>query len=159
MTSSANQVIFRPTLNDDTLKNLILLIAVLVAPVVDRAQSGFITVTNTAVSSITIGDYNPSILTNVSWFPSNETPEIFMTISTNVTTKWTTVEEINDYAPTFTISRFDLFKQVGQTSTNRVLTITHEGATNLVVLKVLGKQEWPMEKRVLTVPARYRPFQ
>lgn len=98
-----------------------------------------------------------SYLTNVTWYVNGANP-IDLNLSTNLSVNWITVEEINDTTPArFAVSRFDNIKQVGTVQTNRLLTIIHDNATNILLLKVLGKQEWPTQTRTLQVPARNRP--
>jgi len=88
-----------------------------------------------------------------------------LNLITNVTTEWITVQDcrpspkpfrIDDLTNAFTVNlailRFDIVKQVGVNITNRVLQIFYEGKTNEVILSELGRDEWPSQKRTLSIP-------
>lgn len=65
-----------------------------------------------------------------------------MELSTNVTTQWLTIEQEEGQT-------HNRVKQIGVLVTNQVLMVTHDGATNEMVLKMLGREEWPSQKRTL----------
>ena len=88
--------------------------------------------------------------TNATWRVDNNTPMLDLTISTNLSINW--LPPFDEKPLGENVSA----KQVGALQTNRVLTVIHDGTTNLVLLKILGKEEWPSQTRVVQVPARYR---
>lgn len=55
-------------------------------------------------------------------------PAVALTLKTNVSTHWLTIEE-----------QSDVLKQVGTIITNRVAILTHDAGTNEVTLKMLGR--------------------
>lgn len=64
-----------------------------------------------------------------------------VTIETNSFVRWSTVDEEGDTV-----------KQVGTILTNRIAVLVHDGLTNMVPLKVLGKGEWPSLVRTVARP-------
>lgn len=68
--------------------------------------------------------------------------EAFM--GTNVTTLWLALEELPH-------AQGKVVKQIGVLVTNRVLTVIHDGQTNELVLRSLGREEWPSQHRTVLV--------
>jgi hypothetical protein len=88
-------------------------------------------------------DYWNSI-TNVTWtIDQTGTNEVSVSIGTNSTVTWLPVERSGQ-----------MQKEVGFTQTNRILTIIHQGKTNLVGIAVIGREEWPSQKRTQKIPTQ-----
>jgi hypothetical protein len=96
-------------------------------------------------------------VTNLTWW-TGDNENIELSIATGTTTNWTVIDAIHDQTPaSLAVLTYDQIKEVGQVQTNRVLTIVHAGKTNEVILAVLGKEEWPSQKRTRSVPSLRRP--
>lgn len=90
-----------------------------------------------------VEDYWNSI-TNVIWrIDDTGTNQLSVSIGTNTTVTWLPVERSGQ-----------MQKEVGFTQTNRILTIIHQGKTNLVGIAVIGREEWPSQKRTQKIPAQ-----
>ena len=68
-------------------------------------------------------------------------------VSTNLITNW--------YPVAYEGPGTNRVKQVGEIQTNRVLNIGYigrPGRTNLMILDILGKQDWYSQRRIVTIP-------
>ena len=82
---------------------------------------------------------------------------LIATVIITLVTNWTVVEEINDKTPPqLSVMTYDVIKEVGTIHTNEYLKFKHNGKIYVSFLGTLGKQEWPTQTRVRTVPSRYR---
>jgi hypothetical protein len=99
--------------------------------------------TNEFAYELSTQDYWNSI-TNVTWtIDQTGTNEVSVSIGTNTTVTWLPVERSGQ-----------MQKEVGFTQTNRILTIIHQGKTNLVGIAVIGREEWPSQKRTQKIPTQ-----
>lgn len=89
-------------------------------------------------------------ITNVWWHLADGHGELQFTISTNAVTNWVIIEKFLKGVPAaLGATQFDASRQMGTIQSNLVLTVTHEKRTNQLILKTIGREEYPSQKRIL----------
>jgi hypothetical protein len=92
-----------------------------------------------------------SSVTNLTWNIGHDT--IRLAPSLQVVTNWVAIERLTN-APPSTNAGTVTVRQIGQIQTNQILTLIYQGRTNHLNLGMIGKEEWPSQKRTITESIR-----
>jgi hypothetical protein len=96
---------------------------------------------------VEIANVPGDMIETVEWAVDGKTDDMLtLKLSADPVTNWFSFERMTN-APS---TNHQVFKQIGLLQTNRVLTLIYEGKTNRIILKSIGREEFPSQSRTVT---------
>jgi hypothetical protein len=103
--------------------------------------------TVTGITQVETANVPGDMIETVEWAIDGKTDDMLtLKLSADPVTNWFSFERMTN-APS---TNHQVFKQIGLLQTNRVLTLIYEGKTNRIILKSIGREEFPSQSRTVT---------
>jgi hypothetical protein len=97
--------------------------------------------------------YNP--VTDIIWPIDSDTNLLHLVTTDLVTTNWVSLGHITNQPPAIDAGKV-VDRQIGYLQTNKVLILEYRNSTNKFLLHVIGRDEWPSQKRLQPVTPQVR---